>query len=191
MWRACGASAWRGGAGSTRSRFWLGLPGASSRADRILRDFSARYHGGPVDAGSLPGGERFQRTRGRSRAGARGAGYPYRPLPPARSRPRRRCRLARTPALGRAQQAAAAYTMAVRSGRAGQRPQPAAPSPPPRLRLATYGVSRATYIPAAPPRRAAGRRAALAPPPDRPDRPHPNGARRGGSGSNCSSGSSS
>jgi len=73
VWRACGASAWRGGAGSTRSRFWLGFPGASSRADRILRDFSARYHGGPVDAGSLPGGERFQRTRGRSRArGARG-----------------------------------------------------------------------------------------------------------------------
>ena len=162
MRRACGASAWRGGAGSTRSRFWLGFPGASSRADRILRDFSARHQGGPVDAGSLPGGARCQRTRGRSRArGARGAGPPYRPLPPARSRPRpRRCRLSlacRLPA-GR-RPAAAAYTIR-RSAAAGpgsgrsrlvrlRRPGSASWLP------TTYGVSRATYLPAAP-RRVAG-----------------------------------
>ena len=120
MRRACGASAWRGGAGSTRSRFWLGFPGASSRADRILRDFSARHQGGPVDAGSLPGGARCQRTRGRSRArGARGAGPPYRPLPPARSRPRpRRCRLSLACRLPAGRRPAAAYTIR-RSAAAG------------------------------------------------------------------------
>ena len=170
MRRACGASAWRGGAGSTRSRFWLGFPGASSRADRILRDFSARHQGGPVDAGSLPGGARCQRTRGRSRArGARGAGPPYRPLPPARSRPRpRRCRLSLACRLPAGRRPAAAYTSR-RSAAAGpgsgrsrlvrlRRPGSASWLP------TTYGVSRATYLPAAP-RRAAGPPARSAPTP--------------------------
>ncbi len=105
MWRACGASAWRGGAGSTRSRFWLGLPGASSRADRILRVFSARYHGGPVDARSRPGGARCQRTRGRSRA--RGA----RCIRTVRCRP---------PALGLGRAAAVSLACRLSAGRSGQ-----------------------------------------------------------------------
>ena len=132
VWSECMA---RGGRVDP-SRFWLGFPGASSRADRILRVFSARYHGGPVDAGSLPGGERFQRTRGRSRArGARGI-RTVRCRPPAGTD----WRLARMPALGRAQQAAA-YTIrrsaAAGPGRAGPGSGcsvSAAPTPPGYLR---------------------------------------------------------
>ena len=85
----------------------------------------------------------YSRTEQGARRAGRGASVPSVAARPLSASASPLPSLARMPAPGRTQAGGGVHHPALRSGRAGQRPQPAGPSPPPRLRLlATYYLRR-------------------------------------------------